>query len=98
MKFWSLEGCVSNPSEEPGTIGCPIGEEGPLGPPGEDAPIVKPDEPKRRGRPRTFEEPCGSLSVRLPTRVQDRVIKLSKQQRQTPSEFLRNVVINLFGR
>jgi hypothetical protein len=30
--------------------------------------------------------------------VQDRVIKLSKQQRQTPSEFLRNVVINLFGR
>jgi hypothetical protein len=55
-------------------------------------PVVKP----KRGRPRCTEEPLGSISVWLPTTAQDRIIRLASQRRQTVSEYLRDVLLQLF--
>lgn len=79
-----------------------IGNHGPDGIEGVDgspAPApVKPPEPKRRGRPRCSDEPTEALSVRLPVTVQDRIIHLATQRKQPVSEYLRDVMIQLFMR
>jgi len=59
---------------------------------GADAPTPKP----KRGRPRCADEPLGSFTVRLPTPAHDRIIRLATQRRQTVSEYLRAVIIQLF--
>ena len=70
--------------------------DGPPGVPGEPG---RPDpKPKRRGRPRVVEEPSGPVSVYLPASTHDRIIGLSKAQRQTVSEYLREVLILLFAK
>jgi hypothetical protein len=50
----------------------------------------------RRGRPRCSEEPLGSVTVHLPTTAHDRIIRLASQRRQTVSEYLRDVLIQVF--
>lgn len=77
-----------------GTV-CPVGAKGVLGPPGANDP--KPPG-KRRGRPRVVEEPSGPVSVYLPAATHDRIIGLSRAQRQTVSEYLREVLVLLFSR
>ena len=61
---------------------------------GADAPTPKP----KRGRPKCSEEPCGAISVWLPVTAQDRIIKLATQRRQSVSEYLRDVLIQLYAR
>ena len=73
---------------------CPAGPEGPLGENGIPDPPPKP----KRGRPRCSEEPLTSITVHLPTTAQDRIIALAKQRRQNVSEYLRDVMIQLFLR
>lgn len=72
---------------------CPSGPQGVEGVDGVDGP--KPATPKR-GRPRVSEQPCSSVSVRVPTELHDRLIRLSGQRRQTVSEYVRDVMIQLF--
>lgn len=72
---------------------CPSGPDGLLGVDGVIGPV--PPKPKR-GRPRCMEEPLGSVTVHLPTSAQDRIIKLAATRRQTVSEYLRDVMIQLF--
>ena len=71
---------------------CPSGPEGALGPPG------RPETPARRkpGRPRLTEEPLGSVTVHLPSPAQDRIIRLAQARQQSVSEYLRDVMIQLF--
>lgn len=76
-----------------GTI-CPAGPDGELGPPGCDDP--EPAKPKKRGRPRLTDEPLGSVTVHLPSPAQDRIIRLAQARRQSVSEYLRDVMIQLF--
>jgi hypothetical protein len=65
---------------------------------GEDAPVpVNPPKPKR-GRPRCSAEPTEAISVRVPITVQDRIIHLATQRKQPVSEYLRDVMIQLFMR
>lgn len=72
---------------------CPAGPDGVQGVDGMDAPkLVK----AKRGRPRCAEEPCGNISVWLPNTAQDRIIKLASQRHQTVSEYLRDVLVQLF--
>lgn len=73
-----------------GTI-CPAGPDGELGPPGKPEPT-----PKRRGRPRLMDEPLSSVTVHLPSPAQDRIIRLAQARRQSVSEYLRDVMIQLF--
>ena len=83
-----------------GTIGN-HGPEGPMGEPGMDAPVgakpERPAEPKRRGRPRCAEEPCGSIAIWLPDSARDRIIRLARQRKQPVSEYLRDVMVQLFA-
>ena len=68
------------------------GPDGVLGVDGADAPTPKP----KRGRPRCAEEPLGSVTVHLPTPAQDRICRLASQRKQSVSEYLRDVMIQLF--
>lgn len=78
---------------------CPAGPDGALGVDGKDAPMPpKPPDPKpKRGRPRCSEEPLGPVTVHLPTPTQDRIIRLASQRKQPVSEYLRDVMAQLFG-
>lgn len=81
-----------------GTIGHP-GAVGENGPPGlADDPPTPPATKPKRGRPRCAEETCGAISVWLPVTAQDRIIHLAKTRRQTTSEYLRDVLVQLFIR
>ena len=53
---------------------------------------------RKRGRPRCSKEPCGALMVWVPDTLQDRIDHLAKQRRQTVSEYLRDVLVQLFLR
>ena len=66
--------------------------------PGEIGPPGRPDPPARRkpGRPRLTDEPLGSVTVHLPSPAQDRIIRLAQARRQSVSEYLRDVMIQLF--
>jgi hypothetical protein len=75
-----------------GTIGN-HGADGELGQPGITDPPPKP----KRGRPSKPDDPCGTVSVWLPNRTQDHIIRLAKRRRQTPSEYLRDVLNQLFS-
>lgn len=55
----------------------------------------KPAKPTR-GRPRVSEQPCSSVSMRVPTELHDLLIRLATKRRQTVSEYLRDVMIQLF--
>ena len=72
---------------------CPSGPDGTIGPPG------RPDPPARktRGRPREVETPSGTISVWLSTRTQDHIIQLATRRRQSVSEYLRDVLDQLFA-
>ena len=79
---------------------CPSGPEGIQGEEGRNTPPPKlaPSEPKpKRGRPRCAEEPLGPITVHLAPRTQDRIHRLASQRKQPVSEFLRDVVAQLFG-
>jgi len=62
----------------------------PISDPGDLSPKPK------RGRPRCADEPLGSVTVHLPTPAQDRIIRLASQRKQSVSEYLRDVMIQLF--
>lgn len=85
---------------------CPAGPDGAQGEPGiidevhvlKDRALydaLKAAKPKR-GRPRCAEEDLSSISVWLPVTAQDRIIRLAQQRRQTPSAYLRDVLVQLF--
>ena len=78
---------------------CPSGPEGPLGEPGRatPAPAPTPAETKpKRGRPRTADEPLGPITVHIEPTAHDRIIRLASQRRQSVSEYLRDVLSQLF--
>ena len=57
-----------------------------------------PPEPKpKRGRPRCVEEPLGPITVHLPIPTQDRIHRLASRRKQPVSEYLRDVIGQLFG-
>ena len=77
-----------------GPMGCPNGPLGLQGEPGRDAPAPEP-KPKR-GRPRAAEEPLGPVTVHVEPAAHDRIIRLASQRKQTVSEYLRDVLAQLF--
>ncbi len=56
---------------------------------------LKAAKPKR-GRPRCAEEPLGPITVHVPPPTHDRIIRLASQRRQSVSEFVRDVLGQIF--
>jgi hypothetical protein len=75
---------------------CPAGPDGIQGVDG--IPDTPPAPKPKRGRPRCTEEVLGSVTVHLPTTAHDRIIALASARRQNVSEYLRDVMIQLFLR
>lgn len=65
-------------------------------PPG-DGGVTEASAPRARGRPRSIDGPCDSLSVRLPVSAYDRLILMAERRGQSVSAYVREVLLILTG-